>query len=56
VWFWLLILLLLIWALTIPIWPYHARYGYGYYPFGIISGLLLLFIIFWWLGLFAVAI
>jgi lysylphosphatidylglycerol synthetase-like protein (DUF2156 family) len=54
--FWLLIALILIWALMVPSWPYHRRYGYGYYPFGIISAILLLFILFWWLGLFVVAI
>lgn len=53
---WLLIALVLIWALMIPAWPYHRRYGYGYYPFGIISAVLLGFILLWWLGVFAVAL
>lgn len=54
--FWLLIALLLIWALAIPAWPYHRRYDYGYYPFGVISAILLIFILLWWLGAIAVAL
>lgn len=53
--FWLLMVLVLIWALAIPAWPYHRRYDYGYYPFGTISAILLFFILFWWLGLIALA-
>lgn len=55
-WFWLLILLLVIWALAVPAWPYHRRYGYGYYPFGAVTAVLLLFLIFWWIGIIAVAV
>lgn len=53
--FWLLIALVVLWALMIPAWPYHRRYGYGYYPFGAISAILLIFILLWIFGLFVVA-
>lgn len=53
--FWFLIALILIWALTIPALPYHRRYGYGYFPFGAVSAVLLIFILLWWIGIFAVA-
>ncbi len=54
--FWLLIVLLLIWALMIPAWPYHRRYGYGSSPIGAISGILLVFLLLRWSGPFTVAI
>lgn len=54
--FWLLIALLLIWALAVPVWPYHRRYDYGYYPLAVVSAFLLIFILLWWLGLFVVAL
>ena len=54
--FWLLILLIILWLIAIPAWPYHRRYGYGYYPFGIVSALLIIFILFWIFGAFVVAI
>lgn len=53
--FWLLIALILLWALAIPAWPYHEGRGYGYYPFALISTVLLVFILLWWLGLLVVA-
>lgn len=52
--FWLLIILLVIWALAVPVWPYHRRYGYSYYPFGAISAILLIFFVLWIIGVFAV--
>lgn len=55
-WFWLLIVLIVIWLLAIPAWPYHRRYGYGYYPFGALSVILIIFLVLWWIGIFAVAL
>lgn len=52
----LLLFLVLIWALAVPAWPYHRRYGYGYYPFGVISMVLLVFILLWVFGVLVVAI
>lgn len=54
--FWLLIVLLILWAVMIPVWPYHSRYGYGYYPFGVLSLILLAFFVLWFVGLFAVTV
>jgi hypothetical protein len=54
--FWLLIILLLLWLATVPVWPYHRRYGYGYYPFGLLTVLLLIFLGLWLFGVFAVTV
>lgn len=46
--------LLLLWVLTIPVYPYSR--GWGYYPFGGLTALLLIFLLLWWIGIFAVVV
>jgi hypothetical protein len=53
-WFWLLIVLLIVWIATLPSWPYGRRYDWGYYPFGTLSAILLIFLLLWLFGVFAV--
>ena len=54
--FWILMLLLLLWVVSVPARPYHRRYAYGYYPFGAISAVLIVFLVLWWVGAFTVVI
>jgi len=62
-WFWVLIVLLFLSVAVWPTWPYtHRRWIYRrpgawrYAPSGLAAGLLVLMLLFVWLGLLAIAV
>lgn len=53
-WFWLPMVPPIAWIAALPAWQYGRRYGRGYYPFGALSALLLIFLPRRLVGAFAV--
>lgn len=49
--FWLLLLLLLLWLVVLPWWPYSR--GWGYWPGGAVFAVVLAWLFLIWFGLIA---